>query len=257
MTKTTTKEYYSVADARIITKLKGSLRAINYTRRMRILVVEDTVRIADAIKQGLEQESYAVDIENDGDDGLRAALSEPYDLIILDIMLPTIDGVTICREIRKKGNTKPVLMLTAKSQDNDVVTGLDAGADDYLSKPFSFDVLLARIRALLRRPEGATEDILTVGDLKLEPASRKVSRAGKEIKLSLKEYAVLEYLMRNKNTACSKETIISHVWDFDADILPNTLEVFISYLRAKIDKPFDKNLIHTVHGFGFKISNET
>lgn len=224
---------------------------------MRILVVEDTERIANAIKQGLEQESYAVDVENDGDDGLRAAVNEPYDLIILDIMLPSVDGVTICREVRKEGIATPILMLTAKSQDQDIVTGLDAGADDYLPKPFSFDILLARIRALLRRPDATKGDVLTVGDLTLDSASRKVSRAGEEIKLSLKEYAILEYLMRNKGIACSKDTIISHVWDFDADILPNTLEVFISYLRAKIDKPFGKRLIHTVHGFGFKVSESS
>lgn len=221
---------------------------------MRILVVEDTERIASAIKQGLEQESYAVDVEHDGNNGLHTGLSEPYDLIILDIMLPSIDGVAVCRQLRKNGITTPILMLTAKSQDKDIVTGLDAGADDYLPKPFSFDVLLARIRALLRRPESKKEVMFGIADLTLEPSSRQVARAGKVIRLSLKEYAILEYLIRNKDTACSKESIMSHVWDFDADILPNTLEVFISYLRAKIDKPFDTPLIHTVHGFGFKLS---
>lgn len=221
---------------------------------MRILVVEDTVRIAAAIKEGLEQESYAVDVEHDGDDGLRAALNEPYDLIILDIMLPTLDGVTVCREIRKAEITTPILMLTAKSQSHDVVTGLDAGADDYLAKPFSFDILLARIRALLRRPQDTQTDILSIGDLTLELSSRTLTRHGQEINLSRKEYAVLEYLLRNAGKACSKETIMSHVWDFEADILPNTLEVFITYLRAKIDKPFSYPLIHTIRGFGYKLS---
>jgi DNA-binding response OmpR family regulator len=220
---------------------------------MRILVVEDSVSIARSIKEGLEQEGYAVDVEHDGDDGFRAGLHEPYDVIILDVMLPTKSGITVCRELRQNEITTPVLMLTAKTQNGDIVTGLDAGADDYLSKPFSFEVLLARLRALLRRPSAVASDILAVGDLQLDPASRLVQRGGVTINLSRKEYAILEYLMRS-NKACSKEEIMQHVWDFDADILPNTLEVFITYLRAKVDKPFDSSLIHTVRGFGYKIS---
>lgn len=221
---------------------------------MRILVVEDAVTIASAIKEGLEQEGYAVDVEHDGDDGLRAALYEPYDIIILDVMLPSKDGIAVCRELREHNVTTPVLMLTAKTQNGDVVTGLDAGADDYLGKPFSFDVLLARLRALLRRPKEALQDTLKVADIELDTASRTVTRAGKPIDLSRKEYAILEYLMRNAGRACSKEEIMQHVWDFDADILPNTLEVFITYLRAKIDKPFDEQRIQTIRGFGYKIS---
>jgi DNA-binding response OmpR family regulator len=221
---------------------------------MRILVVEDAMSIARAIKEGLEQEGYAVDVERDGDDGLRAATYEPYDLIILDILLPSKDGVAVCRELRAGGVSTPILMLTAKTQDNDVVMGLNAGADDYLAKPFSFDVLLARIRALLRRPQAVTPDILVVGDLRLDAATRNVERAGKPIDLSRKEYAILEYLMRHADRACSKDEIMQHVWDFDADILPNTLEVFITYLRAKVDKPFDRSLIQTVRGFGYKVS---
>ncbi len=220
---------------------------------MRILVVEDSVSIARSIKEGLEQEGYAVDVEQDGDDGLRAGLHEPYDIIVLDIMLPTKDGLAICRELRQNDITTPILMLTAKTQNGDVVTGLDAGADDYLGKPFSFDVLLARLRALLRRPQGAVGDVLKVGELQLDTTSRSVERAGATINLSRKEYAILEYLMRSAGKACSKDEIMQHVWDFDADILPNTLEVFITYLRAKVDKPFDSPLIHTVRGFGYKV----
>lgn len=221
------------------------------------MVVEDTAAIARALKEGLEQEGYAVDTEMDGDDGLRAALYEPYDLIILDIMLPSKDGIAVCRELRENAVSTPVLMLTAKTQDGDIVTGLNAGADDYLAKPFSFDVLLARMRALLRRPQEVKPDLLIVADLKLDVANRTAERAGKPLDLSRKEFAILEYLMRNADRACSKDEIMQHVWDFDADILPNTLEVFMTYLRAKVDKPFGVSLIQTIRGFGYKISKET
>lgn len=223
---------------------------------MRLLVVEDAKTIANALKEGLEQEGFAVDVENDGDSGLQAALYEPYDLIILDVMLPEKDGVTVCKELRAEGKTTPILMLTAKTQENDIVGGLDAGADDYLGKPFSFDVLLARVRALLRRPATVTDVVLAVGDLTLDTSTRRVERAGKIIDVSKKEYAILEYLLRNQTRACSKDEIMQHVWDFDADILPNTLEVFITYLRAKIDKPFDHPYIHTVRGFGYQIRKD-
>lgn len=223
---------------------------------MRILVVEDAKAIANALKEGLEQEGFAVDIENDGQGGLQAALYEPYDLIILDVMLPEKDGVTVCRELREARKTTPVLMLTAKTQEHDIVGGLDAGADDYLGKPFSFDVLLARVRALLRRPAASIDVILQVGDLTLNTNTRIVERGGMVIDLSKKEYAILEYLLRNQTRACSKDEIMQHVWDFDADILPNTLEVFITYLRAKVDKPFDQHYIHTVRGFGYQVRND-
>jgi len=220
---------------------------------MRVLVVEDTVRIADTIKVGLTQEGYAVDVEYDGENGLLAGLNEPYDIIILDVMLPGLDGISVCRQLREGNITIPILMLTAKAQDRDVVEGLNVGADDYLAKPFSFDVLLARMRALLRRPVSAVTDELSVGDLTMSVSSRTVSRGVTPIDLSRKEFAILEYLLRNKGRVCSKSDIISHVWDFDADILPNTLEVFITYLRAKVDKPFDAPLIHTVRGFGYSV----
>jgi len=227
---------------------------------MRILVVEDEHRIAQAIKQGLEQESYAVDVCFDGEDGYNTALAakkDGYDVILLDVMMPGMDGYEVCRKLREQSIHTPVLMLTAKDQNHDVVRGLDQGADDYLAKPFSFEVLLARIRALLRRPpEAIGGDKLTIADLTLDPASRTVTRAGKDVHLSSKEYAILEYLLRNQGKVLSKNNIMTHVWDFDADILPNNVEVFITYLRSKIDKPFKgPNLIHTVRGFGYKLEN--
>lgn len=220
---------------------------------MRILLVEDEHRIAQAIKEGLEQESYAVDVEFSGDDAYRAA-NNSYDLIILDIMLPGMNGFEVCRKLREDDVHVPVLMLTAKDQDRDIILGLDSGADDYLAKPFSFDVLLARMRALLRRPKDSIDNVLEVADLTLDTASKKVIRAGQEIKLSAKEFAILEYMMRNPDKILSKNNIMTHVWDFDADILPNNVEVFIAYLRSKIDKPFKSpDLIQTVRGFGYKL----
>jgi DNA-binding response OmpR family regulator len=224
---------------------------------MRILVVEDERRIAQAIKEGLEQESYAVDVEYNGEDGLNAGLAEEYDLIMLDVMMPIMNGYEVCRELRNNGKKMPILMLTAKDQDKDIVEGLDVGADDYLPKPFSFAVLLARIRALLRRPVSSLPQQLVVGTLKLDPVRKEVERSGQTIGLSAKEFAILEYFMRNQDRVLSKNNIMAHVWNFDSDILPNNIEVFITYLRAKIDKPFnEKPLIHTVRGFGYKISEE-
>jgi DNA-binding response OmpR family regulator len=224
---------------------------------MRILVVEDEHRIAQAIKEGLEQESYAVDAVYDGEDGYNSAGAEEYDLILLDVMLPSLDGYEICRKLRADGNHTPIIMLTAKDQTRDVVHGLDTGADDYLPKPFSFEILLARIRALLRRPHDSTPEILKTGDLTLNPSTKQVMRGSLQISLSTKEYALLEYLMRNHGRVLSKNNIMTHVWDFDSDILPNTVEVFITYLRAKIDKPFkEPALIQTVRGFGYKISTQ-
>ncbi len=223
---------------------------------MRVLIIEDERKIAAAIKQGLERESYAVDVENDSDSGLGAALSESYDLMIIDRMLPgSMDGLDIAREIRRKEIHVPILVLTAKSQISDRVDGLNAGADDYLVKPFSFDELLARTRALLRRPVENKGTVLKSGDLTLDTLSYEVKRGQAVISLSSKEFALLEYLMRNQSQVLSKDNIISHVWDFDADILPNTVEVYIGYLRNKIDKPFAKKptLIHTLRGFGYKL----
>ena len=223
---------------------------------MRILLVEDDTAIARSLKEGLEDESYAVDVANDGSEGYRTAAADDYDVIILDIMLPEMNGYEVCRALRNDGNKTPILMLTARDAERDIVEGLDTGADDYLAKPFSFDVLLARIRALLRRPNEKLEEIIQVGDLKLDPSSKRVTRASQEISLTAKEYGVLEYLMRNKGKVLSKEQIISHVWDFDADVLPNNVELFIMFLRRKIDKPFKSKLIYTVSGFGYKLEEK-
>jgi DNA-binding response OmpR family regulator len=222
---------------------------------MRILIIEDEHKIANAIKRGLTQENYAVDVEYDAESGLGAALSQPYDLMVIDRLLPgSLDGLDICREVRDKGIHAPILILTAKDQIRDRVQGLNAGADDYLIKPFSFEELLARIRALLRRPHDTTGTTLKVKDLTLNTLTYEVKRSNQSIPLSSKEFALLEYLMRHTGRVISKDTIISHVWDFDADILPNTVEVYIGYLRSKIDKPFKgPALIQTLRGFGYKL----
>jgi DNA-binding response OmpR family regulator len=225
---------------------------------MRILVVEDEHRIANSIKKGLEQEAYAVDVSYDGEEGLDYASTEDYDLIILDRMLPKIDGVTVCKKLREQKNHTPILMLTAKGQVEDKVVGLDSGADDYMVKPFAFEELLARIRALKRRPQGELSNVLQINDLILNTQTFQVKRGDKEIKLSQKEFSLLEYLMRSPNKTLTKDQIINHVWDYDSNILPNTVEAFIKQLRQKIDRSFpDKvSLIQTVRGFGYKISED-
>lgn len=222
---------------------------------MRILVIEDEHRIANTIKKGLEQERYAVDVAYNGSDGFDLASAEEYDVILLDLMIPEMDGITVCKKLRKQGIHTPVLILTAKSQVRNKVEGLDSGADDYLTKPFSFEELLARIRALVRRPKNTTNTTLTVNDLKLDPKTYEVERDKIKVKLSSKEFSLLEYLMRNPAVTLTKEQIIAHVWDYDADILPNTVEVYIKNLRTKIDQPFKNkpNLIHTIRGFGYRI----
>lgn len=224
---------------------------------MRILIIEDDKKIANAVKRGLEQESFAVDVEYDGKRGLGAALSDDYDLIILDRMLPETDGLNICEKVREKKLKVPIIMLTAKDKIRDRVVGLNAGADDYLVKPFAFEELLARIRALFRRPQQSIGNTLKIADLEMDTVSFLVRRGGEIIELSNKEFALLEYLMRNPNRILTKDNIIAHVWDYDADILPNTVEVFIGYLRAKVDKPFSNkpDLIKTVRGFGYQLSD--
>lgn len=224
---------------------------------MRILIVEDENKIANYLKKGLEQESFAVDIANDGKYGYDLASSEDYDLIILDLMLPGIDGLEICRRLREHDNHSPILMLTARGKIEEKVTGLNTGADDYLAKPFAFEELLARIKALTRRPREVLPTILETGDLTLDTNSYKITRSEKEIPLSKKEFSLLSYLLRNKGKVVTKGQIISKVWDFDADVLPNTVEVYIGYLRNKIDKPFGESnqLIQTVRGFGYKIKD--
>jgi two-component system copper resistance phosphate regulon response regulator CusR len=225
---------------------------------MRVLVVEDERKIAKALKKALEQEHHAVDVSFDGDDGYAMATTEPYDVMIIDRMLPgEYDGIAIVRSMREKSISTPVLLLTALGRTEDKTLGLDAGADDYLVKPFALDELLARVRALLRRPVEVTSTVLDADDLSLDTSKRSVKRRGREIRLTSKEFGLLEYLLRNKNRTLSKNTIMQHVWDYDADILPNTIEVYIKYLRAKIDKPFGgKGLIKTVRGFGYKIEDD-
>ncbi len=222
---------------------------------MKLLLVEDDYKIAGSIKKGLEQESYTVDVVYTGTEGLDLASTEEYDLIILDRLLPEIDGVTICKHLREKENHTPILMLTAKGQLQDRLEGFNAGADDYLVKPFAFEELLVRIRALVRRPKKSVSNILSCGDLSLDIDSFEVKRGSTEVQLSSKEFALLEYMLRHQNKILSKEQIITHVWNYDADILPNTIEVYIGYLRNKIDKPFPNRLklIHTIRGFGYKV----
>lgn len=223
---------------------------------MRILVVEDDRKIANALKKGFQQESFAVDLSFDGSDGYGQASTIEYDLIILDRMLPELDGMEICRKLRDSKNKSPILMLTAKDKISERVEGLNCGADDYMVKPFAFEELLARVKALLRRPSNLESNILEIADLTLNSQTYEVKRNNKIVKLSSKEYALLEYLMRNRDRILTKENIISHVWDYDADILPNTVEVFIGYLRNKIDKSHKNKLIKTIRGFGYKISED-
>jgi len=222
---------------------------------MKILVVEDEHKIANLIKQGLEQERFVVDVAYDGTSGYDLAFSEPFDVIILDRLLPGMDGLEICKKLRKQENHTPILMLTAKGQIMDKVEGLNSGADDYLTKPFAFEELLARIKALVRRPKNTLNNTLQVEDLTLNTDTYEIKRGNAQIVLSSKEFALLEYLMRHQNRTLTKEQIINHVWSYEANILPNTVEVFIGYLRNKIDRPFKdkKNLINTIRGFGYKI----
>lgn len=222
---------------------------------MRILVVEDEPMIANAIKRGLEQESFAVDIALDGEVGYDLLSTEEYDVAVVDRMLPKLDGAQLCTKLRTEHIATPVLMLTARAELEDKVSGLNAGADDYLTKPFAFEELVARIKALARRPQQALGTRLTYDDIVLDTTALTVQRAGQPIELSKKEFALLEYLLRNKQRTVSKDQIIAHVWNFDADVLPNTVEVYIGYLRTKLDKPFKKKTptIQTVRGFGYKL----
>jgi heavy metal response regulator len=220
---------------------------------MRILVVEDEKKVASFIKKGLEEDYYSVDIASDGREGSRLAYSDEYDLIILDIMLPFKDGITILKEIRQEKITTPVLMLTAKDDVADKVAGLDSGADDYLPKPFAFDELLARIRALLRRNNTEKNIILKISDLELDTQSHKAFRSGKEIFLTQKEYSILEYLMRNKNRVISRVKLSEHVYDYHFDSDTNVIDVYINKLRNKIDKGFENQILFTVRGVGYTI----
>lgn len=224
---------------------------------MRILVVEDEPKIAQAIKKGLELKKYAVDVVYDGDKGYSYAQDPDYDLIVLDRMLPgSVDGVQICQKLREEKINTPILMLTARGTIGDKVSGLNSGADDYLVKPFSFDELIARVQALLRRPVINAGIDLQIDNLTLNPKSFEVKRGKDVIKLSHKEFSLLEYLILHKEQIIPKDVLVNHIWNEDADILPNTIEVYIGYLRNKVDRPFPKYkpLIHTIRGFGYKLS---
>ncbi|WP_018352729.1 response regulator transcription factor [Longispora albida] len=223
---------------------------------MRVLVVEDEVRLAKALKKGLEAEGFVVDVAGDGLTGLESARFGGYAAVILDIMLPGMSGYQVVRTLRQEANWVPVLMLSAKDGEYDQADGLDCGADDYLTKPFSYVVLLARLRALLRRGAPERPAVLTAGDLTLDPASREVSRGGVPITLTAREYTLLEYLMRHAGTAQSKLAILDQVWESGADTDPNVVEVYIGYLRKKIDVPFGRRTLRTVRGAGYLLADD-
>jgi len=219
---------------------------------MRVLIVEDNPKMAGAIKKGLESHGFAADVSHSGYEGEDLAVIESYDLIILDLMLPDCDGVDVCRNLRRRSVDAPVIMLTALSGTDDKIAGLDAGADDYLTKPFEFEELLARIRALLRRGEATEGRILECDDLTLDLYTRVAKRADTEHELSNKEYALLEYLMRNQNRVLSRTQITEKVWDMNYEPGSNVIDVYISSLRKKIDRGFDRELIHTIKGAGYR-----
>ena len=221
---------------------------------MRILLIEDESRLAQGIKKGLEEDGFAVDTASDGEDGLFMAESEEYDVIILDIMLPKVDGITICKQLRKTHNKTPILMLTAKATLEEKVEGLDSGADDYLIKPFAFLELRSRIYALIRRNNHDASPVLLIADLTLDPIKHTVTRSGKEIALTPREFAVLELLLRHKDEVVTRTMITEHVWDYNFDSMSNIVDVFVASLRRKVDKASDKKLIHTVHGVGYRLS---
>ncbi len=220
---------------------------------MRVLVVEDDTKVGSFIKRALEEESYAVDLCEDGAQGLALALSGSYDVIVIDLMLPNLPGLEILRRIRKEKIHTPVLILTAQSKVDQKVKGLDAGADDYLTKPFAIDELLARIRVLLRRGTAEAPGVLQVDDLILNPATREVTREGQRIELTVKEYALLEYFMRHAGRVLTRPMISEHVWDQDFDTFTNVIDVYVNYLRNKIDRGRSRKLIHTIRGSGYML----
>ncbi len=223
---------------------------------MKILLVEDERKVASFIKKGLEEEYYTVDVAYDGRDGLRLAFGEEYDLMIMDVMLPVKDGFTLVKEIRSERIDTPILLLTAKDTVENKVEGLDSGADDYLTKPFAFEELLARIRALLRRKEAGKSVQLKAADLVLDTQSHKVTRSGTEIALTPKEYSILEYLLRNKNHVVSRTLLSEHVYDYHFDSDTNVIDVYINKLRNKIDRQFNIPLLHTIRGVGYILKEE-
>jgi heavy metal response regulator len=223
---------------------------------MRILVVEDEKKVASFIKRGLEEEDFAVDVAFDGEEGLYLAENNPYDVILMDLMLPKKDGLTVIKELRAKDISTPVLCLTAKDSVEDIVAGLESGSDDYLTKPFAFGELLARVKALVRRISKDRGAEVHFADLRLDPVTHKIWRSDKEIDLTAKEYALLEYFMRNPNEVLTRAMIAEHVWDYTFDSFTNIIDVYVNYLRKKVDRDYDKKLIHTVRGVGYVLKEE-
>ncbi|MGR6319837.1 response regulator transcription factor [Micromonospora soli] len=221
---------------------------------MRVLVVEDESALAEVIRNGLAEEGFAVDVQHTGPDGLWAATENPYDVVVLDIMLPGLSGYEVCRQLRSRGVWTPVLMLTAKEGEHDQADALDLGADDYLTKPFSFVVLVARLRALVRRGAPARPVVMTAGDLTVDPARRQVTRAGQPVRVTAREFAMLEFLMRHRGDVVSKTQILENVWDAHFDGDPNIVEVYISYLRRKIDQPYGRAAVQTERGMGYRLA---
>jgi two-component system OmpR family response regulator len=219
---------------------------------MRVLVVEDEVKMGGLVARGLREEGHAADVTRSGDDALWMAAAIDYDAIVLDVMLPGRDGFEVCRTLRERGVWSPVLMLTARDAVEDRIAGLDAGADDYLPKPFAFGELLARLRALARRGAAERPAVLEAGDLRLDPATRRVTRGGREIALSAKEFALLETFMRRSGEVLSRSRLLEHVWDFDYEQRSNVVDVYVRYLREKVDRPFGRDSIETVRGVGYR-----
>jgi DNA-binding response OmpR family regulator len=221
---------------------------------MRVLVVEDEKRLAAGLKKGLEAEGFATDVALNGTDGLWMARENPYDAIVLDIMLPGVNGYVICATLREEGVWTPILMLTAKDGEFDQAEALDTGADDYVTKPFSYVVLLARLRALIRRGASERPAILAVGDLRYDPGARKAWRGEAEVELTAREMALLEFLMRHPGEVVSKREILEHVWDYDFEGDPNIVEVYMGHLRNKLDRPFERSALETVRGAGYRLA---
>ncbi len=222
---------------------------------MKVLIIEDEQKIADSIKRGLEQERFTADVAYDGTTGYDMAASNGYDTIILDLMLPGLSGIEICAQLREEGVETPILMLTAKGELDDKIEGFRVGSDDYLVKPFAFAELIARVRSLTKRRKESIADVIDFKDLRIDTTHFNVTRDGKDIVLSKKEFDLLVYLLRHSGKTMTKDQIIQSVWEYDSDVLPNTIEVYVGYLRSKIDKPFPNkpSLIQTVRGFGYKI----
>ena len=223
---------------------------------MRVLVVEDEVRLAGALQLGLQAEGFTADVAHDGEQGLHLATERAYDAVVLDVMLPKLNGYRVCQRLRAAGNWVPVLMLSAKDGEYDQAEGLDVGADDYMVKPFSYVVLVARLRALIRRGAPARPAVLLAGDLRLDPARHEVRRGAQPVELTPREFALLEYLMRRRDEVVAKQDILEHVWDAHYDGDPNVVEVYVGYLRRKIDSPFGRHSLQTVRGAGYRLTGD-